>query len=139
MDADPSEGEKIMAGEKIEVLIVVDAADAVSHGLQDNVYLVDTNKYGGSSDEGQNELRTKCEEGQIIRWRVTPISEDNKVSITGFSGQIINEHVCQPVPTGNIWEGRVDTQGKRPRTYQYSVTLDIDGKSLTFDPFLDVV
>ena len=126
-------------GEKIEVLIVVDAADAVSHGdLQNNVYLVDTNKYVGSSGEGTNELRTKCQDGQIIRWRVTPISEDNKVSITQFSGQIINEHVCQPGPTGNIWEGRVDTQGKRPRTYQYSVTLDIDGKSLTFDPFLDV-
>lgn len=125
--------------ENIEVLIVVDAADAVSHGdLQNNVYLVDTDKYLGSSGEGTNELITECEEGQTIRWRVEPISEDNKVSITQFSGEIINEHVCQPAPKGNIWEGRVDTQGKRPRRYQYSVTLDIDGKSLTFDPFLDV-
>lgn len=125
--------------ENVEVLIVVDGADAISHSdLQNNVYLVDTNKYLGSSGEGTNELCTECQDGQTIRWRVEPISEGNKVSITQFSGQIINEHVCQPAPTGDIWEGRVDTQGKRPGRYQYSVTLNIDGKSLTFDPFLDV-
>lgn len=92
--------------ENVEVLIVVDGADAISHSdLQNNVYLVDTNKYLGSSGEGTNELCTECQDGQTIRWRVEPISEGNKVSISQFSGQIINE-TCMPTCTRGRHLGR---------------------------------
>ena len=127
---------------KVEILIVIDAAGALaSSNLANNVYLIDTSKYFGSWNEGQCELHTVCQDEQNICWRVVPISEDNDVSITQFTGQIITQKICQPVQVGTssdaMWEGRVETQGSTG-TYQYSVVLTIDGKSMTFDPFLVV-
>ena len=125
----------------IEVLIVVDTLGALAGSLQDNVYLVDTNKYMGSGNEGQVELKTACKDGQIIKWRVEAISPDNDVNITQFTGQIINQKVCVPQKQGLAgdvyWEGRVETQGSTGN-YQYSVVLSIDGRSATFDPYLVV-
>lgn len=125
----------------IEVLIIVDVVGALAGTLQDNVYLVDTNKYMGSGNEGQVELKTACKDGQIIKWRVEAISPDNEVNITKFTGQIINDKVCVPQKQGldgNIyWEGRVETQGSTGN-YQYSVDLAFDGAVKTFDPYLVV-
>jgi hypothetical protein len=127
---------------KIEVLIIVDASGALaSNDLSNNVYLVDTNKYFGSWGEGACELHTACHDQQSICWRVTPISQDNEVSISQFTGQIITSKVCVPVAVGTpsdpYWEGNVETQGATG-SYQYSVVLVIDGKSMQFDPFLVV-
>lgn len=125
----------------IEVLIVVDALAALAEGLPQNVYLVDTNKYMGSGNLGQEELKTACKDGQNIKWRVEPISPDNEANITGFTGQMVQDKVCNPQQQGmdgdTYWEGRVETQGSTGN-YQYSVVLSIDGKQLTFDPFLVV-
>lgn len=127
---------------KIEVLIIVDASGALaSNNLTDNVYLVDTNKYMGSWNEGKCELHTVCHDQQNISWRVVPISEDNEVTITKFTGQMITDRVCLPekvgTPSDAAWEGMVETQGQTG-TYQYSAVLQIDGKNMTFDPFLEV-
>lgn len=126
----------------IDVLIVVDTLGALAGSLQDNVYLVDTNKHMGSGQEGQAELYTACKDGQLIKWRVTSISPSNDVNITGFTGQIITSKVCVPQKEGSgydeFWEGRVETRGSKG-DYQYSVVLSIDGKSESFDPFLRVV
>ena len=125
----------------IDVLIVVDTLGALAGGLSNNVYLVDTNKHFGSGNEGQVELKTACKDGQVINWRVCSISPSNDVSITGFTGGIIEKKVCRPKQQGSdldtYWEGMVETQGDKGE-YQYSVVLDIDGMSKTFDPFLEV-
>lgn len=125
----------------IDVLIIVDVIGALAGSLSDNVYLVDTNKYAGSGSEGQEELRTACQDGQVIRWRITPISNSNDVEIVGFTGQIINENVCNPIKVpgvdGDHWEGRVETRGSTG-DYQYSVNVTADGRQMTFDPFLVV-
>ncbi|WP_419834812.1 alpha-pore-forming tripartite toxin MakABE regulator [Endozoicomonas atrinae] len=127
---------------RIEVLIAVDASAALaSNDLQSNVYLIDTNKYMGSGNEGQAELKTACQDGQLICWRVVPISQDNEVSISGFTGQMIDDGVCTPEKQGIdgdiYWEGRVEARGTTG-TQQYSAVLVIDGKSMTFDPYLDI-
>ena len=123
----------------VDVLIVVDTLGALAGSLENNVYLVDTNKYVGSGNEGQVELKTTCKDGQLIKWRVIAISPSNDVNITGFTGQIISDKVCVPQKQGLegdiYWEGRVETQGITGN-YQYSVVLSIDGKSSTFDPYL---
>ena len=123
----------------VDVLIVVDTLGALAGSLENNVYLVDTNKYVGSGNEGQVELKTTCKDGQLIKWRVIAISPSNDVNITGFTGQIISDKVCVPQKQGLegdiYWEGRVETQGITGN-YQYSVVLSIDGKSATFDPYL---
>lgn len=126
----------------VDVLIVVDTLGALSSGdLGANVYLIDTNKYVGSGNEGQKELRTACKDGQIIKWRVSPVSPDNNAEINEFKGQIITENICNPVKQGIegdvYWEGRVETHGKSA-TYQYTVQLTIDGRAMNFDPFLVV-
>lgn len=126
----------------IQVLIVVDGSAALaSNDLQSNVYLVDTNKYMGSGNEGQAELKTACQDGQLICWRVVSISQDNEVSINNFTGQMINDSVCVPQKQGIegdiYWEGRVEARGTTG-TQQYSTVLVIDGKSMTFDPYLDI-
>lgn len=126
----------------IQVLIVVDASAALaSNDLQSNVYLVDTNKYMGSGNEGQAELKTACQDGQLICWRVVPISQDNEVSISDFTGQMIDDSVCVPQRQGIegdvYWEARVEARGITG-TQQYSTVLVIDGKSMTFDPYLDI-
>lgn len=127
---------------EIDVLIVVDTLGALaSNNLTANVYLIDTNKYIGSGNEGQAELKTACADGQIIKWRVQAVSPSNDVNIVSFAGQMINQNICKPVKqglTGDIfWEGRVESQGASA-TYQYNATLSIDGRAMTFDPYLVV-
>jgi hypothetical protein len=128
---------------EINVLMVVDVEGALaSNNLTANIYLIDTNKYFGSGSEGQAELVTACNDGQIVIWSVAAVNPGNDVEIVSFGGQIITENVCNPrkseLPGGAvIWSGRVETQGKTQK-YQYNCTLSMDGKSLTFDPFLNV-
>lgn len=124
----------------IKIIIIVDAlGTATSGSLLNNVYLIDTEKYLGSWNEGQCDLHTLTEDGQIIKWAVAAVSSDNQVAITGFSGQIIDQKVCVPSQQGIsgdiFWEGMVEAQ---PGRYSYSVSLSIDGQSFSFDPYLEV-
>ena len=122
--------------------MVVDTLGALASGnLTANIYLVDTNKYVGSGNEGQAELKTVCQDGQIINWRVAAINPGNDVEIVSFSGQMVTQHICNPVKQGltgeEYWEGRVEVQGQA-KTVQYNATLSIDGRAMTFDPYLVV-
>ncbi|WP_049854435.1 alpha-pore-forming tripartite toxin MakABE regulator [Dickeya fangzhongdai] len=125
---------------EIDVLIVVDAEGALASGnLGSNVYLIDTNKYIGSGNEGQEELKTACQDGQVINWHVTGVSLSSDVSIISFTGQMVNDKVCVPVAVnsvnGTYWQGRVEAQGTTG-SQQYSVVLGLNGRSMTFDPFI---
>jgi hypothetical protein len=127
---------------QIDILMVVDTLGAVSSGdLGSNIYLIDTNKYVGSGNEGQAELKTACSDGQIINWRVTPINPGDDVEIVSFTGQMITGNFCVPQKQGltgeEYWQGRVEVQGGA-QTIQYNATLSIDGKEMTFDPYLIV-
>ena len=97
-----------MARNNIDVLIIVDALGASQDdgGLGSNVYLVDTNKHLGSSQEGQAELSTACNDGQKITWNITPIDPSNDVAITGFTGQMVTDGVCRPHQLDNPGGGQ---------------------------------
>jgi hypothetical protein len=127
----------------LNILIVVDVQGALaSSSLMNNVYMVDTNKYLGSWQEGTNQLHTVCQDGQLLNWRAVSISPDNEINITGFSGQMVSTKICNPVQQGlageTYWTGRVETQGAFS-SYDYTLTLSIDGKKLSFSPFVKVV
>ena len=128
---------------EINVLIIVDVEGALASGnLGSNVYLIDTNKYFASSSEGQQELQTSCKDGQVIIWSVASINPGDDAEITGFTGQMIDQKICLPkqstlVAGETVWAGRVESQGQTAQ-YQYSCTLSFDGKTMTFDPFLNV-
>ncbi|EED4925065.1 hypothetical protein WP05_22880 [Salmonella enterica subsp. arizonae] len=125
---------------QIDVLVVVDANGALASGdLGSNVYLVDTNKHVGSGNEGQQELLTACRDGQIVNWHITGVSPSSDLSITSFIGQMINDKICVPQLVTSVddpfWQGRVEAQGATGQQ-QYSVVVSIDGRSMSFDPFL---
>ncbi|HEX6911000.1 MAG TPA: hypothetical protein VF142_11430, partial [Longimicrobium sp.] len=114
----------------VSVLIVVDVEAALAQGLGTNVYLVDTNKYVGSGNEGQAELQTACTNGDTINWTVAPVAPETSVSIQNFTGQMVNDGICTPelvkAPGGIYWSGVVQAQ-RVTGQQQYSVTLLADG------------
>ncbi|AUG00421.1 hypothetical protein CXQ81_07340 [Pseudomonas sp. 09C 129] len=130
---------------QIDVLIVVDVEGALSSGdLSNNVYMIDTNKYVGSSTgEGTNGLHTACKDGQLINWGVTGVSPSSDVQISRFVGQMVSDGTCNPKPfntpegESEFWQGRVEARGFKGRK-QYSVDLKLNGKTLTFDPYLEI-
>jgi hypothetical protein len=123
---------------QIQVLIAVDVEAALATGnLQGNVYLVDNNGPQGSTMEGNPELNTACNPGQIINWWVSGIDPSTEVSISSFTGVAVPT-VINPVQGANgAFSAPVD-QDTAGGTYQYSVNLNMDGKIMPFDPFLIV-
>jgi len=125
----------------LNVLMVVDVEGALAGTLQDNIYLIDSNKNFGSGAEGQAELNTACTDGQVIVWSVTPVDPSTDVVISGFSGGMVGDNICNPQPVtgpdGTTYEGRVDAQGVAS-VQQYSATLTMDGRLMSFDPFLTI-
>ena len=126
----------------LDILIIIDTlAVLATSNLMNNVYLVDTNKYLGSWQEGTDDLRTLCQDGQLLTWRVTSISPCNEVNISGFSGQMVSENICTPSQQGGTgdlyWEGRIETKGNFG-LYQYTVEVSIDGRYISFSPCVKV-
>lgn len=126
----------------INILIVADALGAAtSQNLMDNVYVVDTNQYIGSWQEGTDDLHTVCQNLQPLKWRVASVSPDSTVSITSFSGAMVDQKVAVPVasgtPTDPYWTATVQTPNFA--SYPYTVNLSIQGLSLSFSPYLKVV
>ena len=128
---------------RIDVLIVVDTEGALSSGaLEGNVYLVDTNKYLGSWQEGQSQLHTVCQDGQLLAWSAASVDPGDDVSIAGFSGQMVSSKICvpqaNPIAGNGVWNGQIKTQGIFA-SYSYTVTIALGSKQLTFDAFVKVV
>lgn len=128
---------------RINILIAVDVLGALAAGtLEGYVYLVDTNKYLGSWQEGQSPLNTVCQDGQSLTWSITSVDPGNQIDITSFSGQMVDQNICVPTPDsfiGNaVWNGRVETQGTFAN-YPYFVSVAMNGKVMTFASYLKVV
>jgi hypothetical protein len=128
---------------EINVVIVVDTEGALSSGsLEANVYMVDTNKYIGSWQQGQSDLHTVCQDGQTVKWWAEALNSGESLDIKEFGGQIVSTKICIPKEdpySGNgAWDGQVETKGSIG-SYIYSVTLDLDSKSMTFNAHLKVV
>lgn len=128
---------------RIDILIVVDVVGALAAGsLQGSVYLVDSNKYLGSWQEGQSTLNTVCQDGQTLTWSVTPVDPADSVTIAGFSGTLVSDHICVPTQDAflgsSAWNGLVETQGAYA-SYPYTVSLALSGTTLSFPSTLKVV
>lgn len=128
---------------RIDILVSVDALGAAASGsLRDNVYLVDTAGYLGSWGEGTDTLHTVCQDGQRLSWAAASVSPSNDVEITGFSGTMVSGKVCAPTRQGIAgayqWQGMVQTRGLVGQ-YDYVLTLTIDGRPMSFSPYIKVV
>jgi hypothetical protein len=127
----------------INILVIVDCIGAVSTGnLKDNVYIVDTNGYEGSWNEGTSQLVSVCQDGQGLSWSVTSVNPGNEVNIVSFSGQMVSSSVCNPKKQGidgaESWAGNVQTRGGIGQ-FKYTINLSINGKAMSFDPYIKVV
>lgn len=127
----------------INIAIIVNSENALSSGsLQSNVYLVDTNKYLGSWGQGESKLHTVCQDGQSISWWATAVNAANAISISGFSGEMVSSKTCVPqldaISSDNAWFGNVQTH-KSIGSFSYTITLDLDGKAMSFMATLKVV
>ncbi|MBV9926743.1 MAG: hypothetical protein JOZ96_17120 [Acidobacteria bacterium] len=122
----------------VDVLIAVDVEGAMSsQSLQNNVYLMDTNKFFGSYQEGQSELITKLRQGDRIIWSVSPIDPGTNVSISGFTGQAVGVNVTPTQNSDGSWTSLFSEAPPSPGTaIQYSVNLSFEGAQMSFDPFL---
>lgn len=128
---------------RTDILVAVDVTGALSSSsLLGNVYLIDTNKYLGSWQEGQSQLNTVCQDGQQLTWSVASVDPGNSVSIVSFSGAMVSSKVCAPQTTplegSGIWSGQVEAQGSFA-SYPYTLTLALGAQQLSFDAFLKVV
>ncbi len=127
----------------IYVVIAVDTVGALAaNTLQGFVYLVDTNNYLGSWQEGTSQLHTVCQDSQIIVWTARAIDASNQADIQSFSGSMVSRSICTPqlsITQGDgAWAGRVETQGAFG-SFPYTISLALGSKMLSFNAFLKVV
>lgn len=127
----------------LSVLIVIDTEGALASGSAiGNAYLVDTNGFLGSWQEGTDSLNTICQDGQIVVWSAMPVSPGGDVSIAGFSGAMVSSGVCTPAAEGGpgqqFWSGKVEAQGA-VTPFDYAVAVSIGGSQMSLNSVLKVM
>ncbi|KFX05905.1 hypothetical protein KP22_08580 [Pectobacterium betavasculorum] len=126
----------------INVLIVVNTTETLTSGnITNNAYLVDNNGFIGSWGEGGSTLHTVAQDGDQIQWHAVPVSLRGDVTITGFSGQMVEQAICQPqneAANGNPWLGRVESRGQFS-FFSYEVNVRIGEKTFSLNSAIDVV
>lgn len=128
---------------KIDILIAVDVAGALAAGsLTGCVYLVDTNGYLGSWNEGTSSLSTACQDGQLVSWSVTPVDAGSAVSIAGFSGDCVDQKICVPAADpfqgAALWNARIESQGSFA-SVGYQLALEMSGRQMAAPAALKIV
>lgn len=110
----------------INIGVYVDVAAALAEGsLDGNVYLIDNNKAGGSTDLGTGVLKTWVQKGDRLLWNIVAIEPETYVAVTEIG---IDEAYCRverKVYEGSdvsYWEGVVE---RDPTSVPYTLTLEL--------------
>ena len=127
----------------INILVVIDSLGAIASGnLSNNAYIIDTNGYEGSWNEGTSQIVTVCQDGQELSWAITSVNPGNQPEIVSFSGQMVSSGICNPQKQGiegaSTWTGQVQARGGIGE-YQYTLNLSIAGRAMSFDANIKVV
>ncbi|KUF16782.1 hypothetical protein [Streptomyces silvensis] len=111
----------------ISITAVVDCVGALATGtVHGNLYLYDTNKAGGSTGLGTEELRTRVRRGDQILWSVLALECE---AYTAIDGILIDPEVCEPVrkvyPGTDVayWIGTIKTDAVQHVPYQIKFRL----------------
>lgn len=111
----------------ITITAVVDAVGVLaSDSTSGEVYLYDTNKSGGSTGFGTQELKTKVKRGDHLLWTTIALECEAHVAIHGID---IDKTVCEPerkvYPNTDVayWTGTVkkDIDGAVPYRISFQV------------------
>jgi len=133
------------------IAIAVDTAYVASkkrHSLEGGVYMLDNRANSGSTNEGQLELRTVCDVGDLVGFWVYPVDQlaaaGDSVVITGIEvrqGDVFGSS-GYPRPYGgdNCWIGRVEKAGEQAYTLALEVTSppfpEKRTVNVSWDPFI---
>ncbi|QEU91003.1 hypothetical protein [Streptomyces kanamyceticus] len=111
----------------ISITAVVDCVGALAAGdLRGHLYMYDTNKAGGSTGFGSEELQTKAVRGDQILWNCLALECEAYVAIEDI---VIDREVCEPerkvYPGTDVayWIGTVKKADAGPITYQLKFKL----------------
>ena len=126
----------------VSALIVIDTDGALASGSAiENAYLVDSQGYLGSWQEGTDTLHTVCQDGETVKWTAVPVSPSGSVTISAFSGDMVAQRICTPVADGPVgdqyWYARVEAQG-RFASFAYTLTLSVNGRAMSLNSYLKV-
>lgn len=138
------------------ITVAVDTAYIAAQqgrNISQGVYMMDNRLRNGSSGEGNLELSTVCNNGDLIGFNVVPInalgSSGDKVVITGFTvsqgtvftaaGQPRQQPSPAGEPEGAYWVGQAMNQGQQ--TYQIQIAVTIGTLQpvtyyVNWDPFI---
>ncbi|HEX8136638.1 MAG TPA: hypothetical protein VF544_03520 [Pyrinomonadaceae bacterium] len=139
---------------EVDVLIVVDVEGATTGqgGLANNVWMIDSGKYTGTQECG-NELITNLKSTDQVTWTVQPIDPGTNVQFAAptpqnptwpFTGQAVTAPAVinpkqNPVMPSQYMAIFTPPAGTAANTqYQYSIVLSMEGQIQTFDPFLNL-
>lgn len=127
----------------ISIVSVVDVVGALANNtLSGNIYLVDNNKIGGSTEEGTESLKTHVKEGDDVVWVVQPMECEAHANIEGI---LIDSDCCEPQmkfyegTDVSYWVGKIKkgaTQGDYPYSLQFKVGSRIEDMATSAIPML---
>lgn len=130
------------ASRPITITAVVDCVGALAERtVRGHLYLYDTNRAGGSSGHGTEELRTRVKQGDQLLWSAMALECEAYVAIDGID---IDSAVCEPerrvYPGTDIsyWTGTVKAGGSFPLRYKLALRVGARTEPLTtvLDPAL---
>jgi hypothetical protein len=119
--------EKANGRRPIAITAVVDCVGALATGtVHGNLYFYDTNKAGGSTGFGTEELRTRVRAGDQLLWSVLALECEAYVAIDGI---LIDHELCEPerrvYPGTDVayWIGTVKKNTTEASSYQIKFRL----------------
>lgn len=138
------------------VTIAVDTAYVAAqqgHNIGQGVYMMDNRVRNGSTGEGNLELHTVCNNGDLIGFNVVPVNilgtSGDSVVITGFTvsqgsvftaaGTPRQQPALPGEPAGAYWIGQAMSQGQQTYQIQIAVTVGLLQPVTYFinwDPFI---
>jgi hypothetical protein len=129
----------------ITIIAVVDVEGAIRNGLAGNITLTDN---GHSIGLGTNELITGCPLDSKITWVVRPkhpvigpivtIDSISSNQNGGFFPAV--PEIISPKPVApSEFTGDIDKRAVEGMLYQYTMILLVEGKRMSWDPFITIV
>ncbi|MBV2153822.1 hypothetical protein [Kitasatospora sp. SUK 42] len=119
----------------ISITAVVDCVGMLAaQNTHGHLYLYDTNKTGGSTGFGTEELRTTVKAGDQLLWNVLALECEAFVAIDGIE---IDHEVCEPVrkvyPGTDVayWTGTVKKDQASPVPYRIRFRLGTQVEPIT--------
>jgi hypothetical protein len=130
-----------------QIAICVDTAYIAANSGQQistGIYMTDNQLNLGSSNEGQMELHTNCNNGSLIGFTAYPIDTNSgdKVEITGFNvsqGNVFGGSGYPLSQTPSYWIGQAANAGNQ--TYQIQIKVTVGALRpidyyVNWDPFI---